>query len=140
LISFSIRNKLFRLTPKMGDCWHAERQGLCSKASITHCTFSGVCTVRGAPCFTSNTLPVSSNFRTQANMVFRDSTRPCRPTLKCRYATILSQTSFRNNGGNTMLHAPLRPIVTDYMKWRPSSTHLPIAYNETLSYPRHIQI
>ena len=52
--------------------------------SFSLCRFSGIRTVRGAPCFTANTLPVSSHFFTQVNMVFLDGTRPCRPTLNCR--------------------------------------------------------
>ena len=93
----------------MRECWRSERRGLRSKASHTLCRFSGVRTVRGAPCFTANTLLISSNFFIQTNMVFRDDTRPRRPTFNCRLKTRCTcHTRFviTTNTGKTLLHVP----------------------------------
>lgn len=46
------------------------------------CRFSDVCTVCEAPCFTFDTLIISSDLLTNSNIVFQEETRPCQSTLK----------------------------------------------------------
>jgi hypothetical protein len=68
-------------------------------------------TVCGAPCFTANTPQVSSNFFTQAHMVFREGTRTYRPTLNCRLKTRCTCHRLRflitTKTGNTLLRVQI---------------------------------
>ena len=113
MICLSIQNERFLLTPKMRECWCAERRGLRSKASLTLCRFSGVRTVHGAPCFTANSEHATSFFQ---------FLHPIQYGIPRRYAIMSTNTEWSSkdtlnfwhrlclvitrNTCNTLLHVP----------------------------------